>query len=102
MSLKKGGGPKTIAATLTIVGQGSTDKVQITYHNRKSSEVEARLKERPDGRMAVIIPFIVEAWDLDFELTEEGVIALEDEYPGLVAGILDGFYKARRKQVEGN
>ena len=102
MSLKKGGGPKTIAATLTIVGQGSTDKLQITFHNRRSSEVEARLKDRPGERMAVIIPFIVESWDLEFDLTEEGVIALEDEYPGLVAGILDGFWKARRKEVSGN
>jgi len=102
VSLKKGGGPKTIPATLTITGQGSTDKVSITFHNRKSSEVEGKLKESPDVKMAAIIPFIVESWDLDWDLTEEGVLSMEDEYPGLVVGILDGFWKARRKSVEGN
>lgn len=102
MSLKKGGGPKTIPVTLTVIGQGSTDKVQVTFHNRKGSEVEARLKENPDVKMAAVIPYIVESWDLEFDLTEEGVIALEDEYPGMVTGLVEGFWKARRKQVEGN
>lgn len=102
MSLKKGGGPKTIPVSLTIVGQGSTDKVQVTYHNRKSSEVEAKLKENKDVKLAAVIPFIVASWDLEFDLTEEGVVALEDEYPGMVTGIIDGFWKARRKAVEGN
>lgn len=96
MSLKKGGGPKTLPTTLTIIGQGSTDKLNITYHNRKTTEVEAKLRE------GNLIPFIVESWDTDFELTEEGIAAFEDEYPGIVEIVITGFWKVRRKEVEKN
>ncbi len=101
MSLKKGGGPKTLPVTLTIKGQGSTDKLEVVYHNRKSSEVEQLLKEL-NGTLASVVPFIVESWGTDFELTEEGVKAFEDEYPGIVSGVIEGFWRARRKEFEGN
>lgn len=101
MSLKKGGGPKTIPVTLTIKGQGSTDKLEIVYHNRKGSEVK-ELLEGKDVKMAAVVPFIVESWDTDFALTEESVIAFEDEYPGIVSAVIEGFWKARRKELEGN
>ena len=39
---------------------------------------------------------------MDFDLTEEGVGEFEDEYPGIVAAIFYGYWKARRKEVEGN
>ena len=45
-------------------------------------------------------PWIVDKWDTDFPLTEEGVKDFEDEYPGVVDAILDGFHKARRKEAE--
>lgn len=101
MSLKKGGGPKTIPATLTIIGQGSTDKLDVVYHNRRSSEVQAML-EGKDVKMAAVVPFIVESWAADFELTEEGLVAFEDEYPGIILAVIEGFWKARRKALEGN
>lgn len=99
MSIKKGGSPKTLPATLTITGQGSTDKLDITYHNRKTSELKERLK---DGTLASVVPWLVESWDTDFDLTEEGVIAAEDEYPGFVDIIFSGFHQARRKGLEKN
>ena len=99
MSLKKGGGPKTLPTNLTITGQGSTDKLQITYHNRKTTEVEAKLRE---GNLNAAIPFIVEWWDADFALTEEGMAEFEDEYPGIVEIVITGFWKARRKELEKN
>lgn len=99
MSLKKGGGPKTLPTTLTITGQGATDKMQVTYHNRKTSEVEAKLRE---GNLLAVIPFLVESWDVDFALTEEGIAEYEDEYPGIVEILIAGFWKARRKELEKN
>ena len=100
MSLKKGGGPKTLPVTLTITGQGSTDKLELVYHNRKSSEVDSKVKE--GATLSAVIPFLVESWDTDFPLTEEGVTEFEDEYPGIVQAILSGFWKARKKEAEGN
>lgn len=101
MSLKKGGSPKTLQVSLTIVGQGTSDKLQLTYHNRKSSEVDAFL-EKEGTLVADVIPYIVESWDTDFPLTQEGVLEAEDEYPGFVNAVLEGFRKARRKEAEKN
>lgn len=101
MSLKKGGGPSTLPTTLTVVGQGSTDKLNITYHNRRNSEVEAKLKE-DEMTFGKAVPYLVESWDTDFALTEEGVAEFEDEYPGIVDIVIAGFWKARRKDVEKN
>jgi hypothetical protein len=101
MSLKKGGAPATLPVTLTITGQGSTDKLDLVYHNRRGSEVQAKL-QAPGATIASVIPYIVAEWSTDFELTEEGVIEFEDEYPGIVVAIFDGYHKARNKAAEKN
>lgn len=100
MSLKKGAGPKLLPATLTITGQGSTDKLDVTYHNRKQSEIRERIEANVS--MASLIVFLVESWATDFDLTEEGVKEFEDEYPGIIEGVLSGFHSARRKELEKN
>ena len=101
MSLKKGGGPALLPTTLTITGQGSSDKFNVTYHNRRTSDVEDRLSQ-PGAVLADVVPYIVESWDTDFPLTQEGVLAAEDEYPGFVEIILEGYRRARRKEAEKN
>lgn len=100
MSLKKGGGPKLLPTNLTITGQGSSDKLEITYHNRKQSEIRERTES--GATMAGLVAYIVSSWDTDFALTEEGVKDLEDEYPGMVEAIFAGFHEARRKALEKN
>ncbi len=100
MSLKKGAGPKVIPATLTITGQGSIDKLDVTYHNRKQSDISARIDEGMS--MASLIVFLVESWGSDFELTEEGVTQFEDEYPGIIEAVLKGFHASRKKELEKN
>jgi hypothetical protein len=101
MSLKKGGAPALLPCVLTLTGQGSSDKISLTYHNRKASEMNERL-EQTSSTIAGLIPWLVAEWDLDFALTEEGVLALDDEYPGVVEAIMQGFHKARRKEAEKN
>jgi kynurenine formamidase len=100
LSLKKGSGPKTLPATLTITGQGSTDKMDVTYHNRRQSEVIERAQS--GVAMGALVVFVVESWDTDFDLTEEGIQAFEDEYPGIVGILMEGFHQARRKELEKN
>jgi hypothetical protein len=110
VSLKRGGAPKTLEVTLTITGQGFTDKLKVVYHNRKRSEVEQRRNElttaNPNASVndviAALTPYIVQSWDTDFELTEEGVKAFDDEHEGVIVAIWEGFWNARRKQLEGN
>lgn len=100
MSLKKGSGPKSLPTTLTITGQGSTDKLDVTYHNRKQSDVLERAQA--GNTMASMVVYVVESWDSDFALTEEGVAEFEDEYPGIVGILMEGFHQARRKALEKN
>jgi hypothetical protein len=101
MSLKKGAGPALLPTTLTITGQGSTDKLKVTYHNRRTSDVNERMAEAGMS-LAGMVPYLVESWDTDFALTQEGVEAFEDEYPGMLEALLAGFWKARRKETEKN
>lgn len=101
MSLKRGGGPKTLPWTLTLTGQGSADKLNLVYHNRKTSEVEAKTKT-PGLTLGALVPYLVESWDTDFPLTEEGVSEFDDEFPGIVRAVIDGFHDARRKEAEKN
>ena len=75
--------------------------MQVTYHNRKTSEVDAKFNE-PGMKLGSAIPFLVESWDADFALTEEGIAEYEDEYPGIVEILIAGFWKARRKELEKN
>lgn len=100
MTIKKGKAPATLPATLTITGQGSTDQLNVTYYNRKQTEIQARIDAKVS--LGALIPYIVESWDTDFDLTEEGVIEFEDEYPGIVEILFTGFHEARRKSIEKN
>lgn len=100
MSIRKGKAPAELPATLTIVGQGSSDQLKITYFNRRQSDVQKKIDA--GVTLGGLIPYLVKEWDTDFELTEEGVIAFEDEYPGIVEIVFTGFHNARRKVLEKN
>lgn len=100
MSLKKGGSPELLDTTLTITGQGSTDQLKLVFFNRKGTDVDAKIKA--GNTLGALIPYIVKDWDTDFELTEEGITAMEDEYPGMVEIIFGAFWAARRKTAEKN
>lgn len=91
--------PVTISTTLTVKGQGVTEKFNVTYHNRKQSEFEAKLAE---GDMPSLILFIVAEWETDYTLDQAGVTELEDDSPGMILGIIQGYHKARTVQLEKN
>jgi len=100
MSLKKGQSPSELPYVLTLVGQGSSDKLKLTYHNRKTGELK---KKSEDGvTIAGLIPWLVKEWDTDFSLTEDGVVEFDEEYPGVVQAVLEGWHLARRKEAEKN
>lgn len=88
-----------IATTLTLKGQGDSITFNITYHNRKQSEVDAVI-ENPDRlaheRVLDTVLFMVKEWDSEYVLTEEGLKELEDDRPGTIMGIIEGFHAARQ------
>lgn len=105
MAIKKGNAPKTIPAKLEIVGGGETNMMNLTFHNRKPSEMEARieeLKESTDAFLPSMVLFVVKEWDTDYSLSLEGVMEMEDERPGMCDAVLQGFHKVRRVTLEGN
>lgn len=88
-----------IKTTLTLIGQGDKITFEITYFNRKQSEVDAVI-ENPDRKMherlVDTLIFMVKEWDSEYPLTEEGLKELEDDRPGTIMGIIEGFHAARQ------
>uniref|UniRef100_UPI00333EFA9E hypothetical protein n=1 Tax=Castellaniella defragrans TaxID=75697 RepID=UPI00333EFA9E len=105
MAIKKGNAPKTIPAKLEIVGGGETNTLDIVYHNRKPSELQGRvdeLKGTKEPFLPAMVLFVVKEWDSDYSLSQEGILEMEDERPGMCDAILQGFHKFRQVALEGN
>ena len=91
---------ETIDVTLNLKGQGDTVKMDITYFNRKQSEVDALLADA-DGtgsKIPDIIAYMVKKWDSEYTLTRDGINELEDDRPGVVLAVIEGFHEARKMQ----
>ena len=94
-----------IKATLTVKGQGEETKFDVTYFNRRQSELEAALKkalEDDGGGIPNVVLFMVKDWDTEYPLTLEGIKELEDERPGILYGIIAGFHAARKVEAVKN
>lgn len=102
--------PDAIKSTLAVTGQGETIKFDITYFNRKQSEVveavakaqQAAVEEGKSETVADAVLFMVKEWDAEYPLTKEGVLEMEDDRPGLLMAIIMGFHKARQVEVAKN
>jgi hypothetical protein len=95
----------TIATLLTITGQGETVTFEVTYHNRRQSEVEATLNKAlaqlenaddPGDGIPGVVLSMVESWDSEYPLTIEGIKEMEDDRPGILLGVIKGFHDARK------
>ena len=105
MTILKGNAPKTLPAKLEIVGGGESNFLNLTFFNRKPSELEARIEElkgTKDPFLPAMVLFVVKEWETDYSLSLEGIQELEDERPGMCDAILQGFHKVRRVALEGN
>lgn len=105
MAIKKGNAPKTIPAKLTIKGQGETNVLNLTYHNHKSTEFKEfveSLQGKKDPFFPSLAVHIVAEWDTDYSLSIEGMQELEDERPGTLQSIVEGFHKSRQFALEKN
>lgn len=90
----------TLPAALTLTGQGESVTFNVTYHNRRQSELLAELEKAKDP--AELVLFLVESMESEYALTPEGIKQLEDDRPGMVLFLIDGFHKARRVGAEKN
>lgn len=88
---------ETLPVSLTLRGQGETVKFDITYRNLKSSEV-IEMTESPDFNAVDTVLKMVVEWDAEYELSGAGLQELEDDRPGSVMAIIEGFHDARKVQ----
>lgn len=91
-------GPDLIPVNLTIKSQGETLAVEVTYHNRTPDEVQEAAKQ--DGTNIVL--FLVNAWNLPYDLTDDGVKEMEQCRPGTAAALVDGYFGARQSELVKN
>lgn len=115
--------PDTIAARLTVKAQGVENTLQLTYHNHKPADYTAFIEnpenlkvpdDVPKGNdrigiahiNASIVLFIVKSFDdgtdSAFPLNREGLIELENYWPGTLMGLVKGYHQARGAAIEKN
>lgn len=87
-----------ILANLTLVGQGDSVSFNVTYNNIKQSEVDAAIQQikDSDNGAADLVLRMVKEWETEFPLTVQGIREAEDEYPGFIMAVVEGFHEARR------
>ena len=113
--------PAEIKATLSIVAQGVSNTLMLTYHNRTAEEYDEFVRNPeslkvPDGIEedglgiahinASMVLFLVKSFDDGtdeaFPLTRAGLIELEATWPGTLLGISRGYHQSRAATVAKN
>lgn len=94
----------TFAATLTIVGQGREQKLNLVYRHTTIDEYSAKLQSLGKGELSLadVVLDIVESWEADMELSKEGIDLLQQHQPGCAAAILSGYGDASMVARKGN
>ena len=100
MVIKKGEAPKTFPAKLSFAGPEKF-KIDVTYVNRRTSELQDLMANDAKSNAQFLVA-VINDWDADYPLSVEGMEALEDERPGAVEGLILGFWKSRRSELEKN
>lgn len=97
----------TFDASLTIVGQGREQVLNVTFRHKTHTEYSDLLLKLADPKKnkmdtADAILQLVEKWDADADLTRENIVALREEQPGADWAIITGFGEALTVARKGN
>lgn len=100
MGVRRGEAPKRIRAAVELKTAAERLNFQVEYVNMKTSEFNALLDSGLTyGQLLVQL---IATWDADYPLSSDGFNDLEDERPGCLVGLLQGWHKARLAEREGN
>ena len=113
--------PATIKASLKVKAQGVENTLLLTYHNHSPEQYQAFIANPeslkvPDGVEndalgiahinASLVLFLVKSFDdgtdKAFPLNRDGLVKLEQVWPGTLMGIMRGYHQARGAEVEKN
>jgi hypothetical protein len=94
----------TFDASLTIVGQGREQKLNVTFRHKMQDDHLAMLEKISSGELKTedAILDIVEKWDADAELSAESIKLLQQQQPGADWAILSGYGQALAVARKGN
>ncbi len=94
----------TIPATITIVGQGREQKLNVVFRHKTSSEYEALMKQLHDGEITIadLLLALLDAWEADQPVSKEAIELLREHQPGADLAIASAYNEAlnvERKKV---
>ncbi len=93
--------PEILDTTLTVVGQGGTVKFGVVFFNRTQQQVEEHLKKKGNTLHDHIL-YLIKSWESEYDLTPDGIKAMENDRPGMCFSLIQGFHKARGVELEKN
>lgn len=96
--------PETIVATVTMVGQGREQKLEVTFRHMLRSEYMDLLQQIREGHLdaAAAVLRVLSSWDADVPLDADGVGLLQENQPGADWAILMGYGDALGVARKGN
>jgi len=94
----------TFPATLTIVGQGREQKLELVFRHRTRTEYADLLKAvgETSKTLEAAVLDVVDSWTADAPLSEETLKLLEEHQPGACWAILTGYQNALAVARKGN
>ncbi|HUX23226.1 MAG TPA: phage tail assembly chaperone [Burkholderiales bacterium] len=94
----------TFDATLTIIGQGREQQLNVTFKHKTRGEYQSMLQKIADGKLdaADALLQLVAKWDADGELSKANIKLLQDEQPGSDWAIITGYGEALAVARKGN
>lgn len=100
-------GNPTFDASLTIVGQGREQVLNVTFRHKTHAQYSELLLKLADPKKhkldtADAVLELVEKWDADADLTRENIVALREAQPGADWAIITGFGEALTVARKGN
>lgn len=112
--------PEKIKTILKIKAQGVENTLQLTYKNHAPEKYQEFISNPenlkvPEGTSdnagiaminAQIVLFVVDSFDdgtdKDFPLTLDGLVDMDQHWPGVLMGLIRGYHMARGASVEKN
>lgn len=86
----------TFPASLTIVGQGREQKLNVVFRHKTRTEYADLLKSLADGELdaAGLVLALLESWDADAPLDQSGLDLLQEHQPGADFAIISAYGEA--------
>lgn len=94
----------TIPASITIVGQGREQKLNVVYRHKTVTEYDALMGKLNDGDLTItdLLLELLESWEADKPLSRESIDLLREHQQGAdlaIAGAYNEALNVERKKV---